>query len=79
MQLWSSLQEECMNASRTNEASPQQTGKNDWPRVSIVTPSFNQAMFLEETIRSVLPQEYPNLRAANQGLTEEDQCVLNSK
>src|SRR5688500_17087320 len=32
-----------------------------WPRITIVTPSYQQGRFLEETIRSVLPQGYPNL------------------
>lgn len=32
-----------------------------WPKISVVMVSFNQAQFVEEAIRSILDQHYPNL------------------
>jgi len=33
----------------------------DYPKISIITPSYNDSKFLEITINSVLSQNYPNL------------------
>jgi len=35
---------------------------NDWPKISIVMPSFNHVRFIERSILSVLNQSYPNLQ-----------------
>ena len=43
------------------EGTPPQYFKGNLPKITIVTPSFNQGEYIEETIRSILLQGYPNL------------------
>ncbi len=40
---------------------PARPDGSPWPSISIVTPTFNQGRYIEETIRSILLQGYPNL------------------
>ena len=40
---------------------PRPSPRPNWPRICLVTPSYQQAQFLERTMRSVLDQHYPKL------------------
>jgi len=52
--------------------------QSNLPTIGIVTPSFNQGEFLEETIRSVLLQGYPNLEyvVIDGGSTDDSLAII---
>jgi glycosyltransferase involved in cell wall biosynthesis len=49
------------SSSLQTSSNPPVTSPDRWPRISLVTPVFNSAHYLEAALRSVLSQQYPNL------------------
>jgi glycosyltransferase involved in cell wall biosynthesis len=57
------------------EGSPPIPPGDGWPQISVVVPSYQQGQFLEETIRSVLLQGYPDLELLVMDGGSSDQSV----
>lgn len=48
------------------------------PTVTVITPAYNQGIFLRDTIESVLSQDYPNIEllVLNDGSTDNTEAIL---
>ena len=57
---------------------PQQEKNEQYPKITIITPSFNQGEYLEDTLLSIIHQEYPNLELLvfDGGSTDDSKRIL---
>ncbi|MDR3406683.1 MAG: glycosyltransferase family 2 protein [Chthoniobacter sp.] len=57
---------------------PDSTDGLAWPKLTVITPSFMQGEFLEQTIRSVLLQGYPNIEyfILDGGSTDSSRAII---
>ena len=60
------------------ETEPFAATADDWPKITVVTPSFQQGDYLEETLRSVLLQNYPRLEfiVLDGGSTDNSPAII---
>jgi glycosyltransferase involved in cell wall biosynthesis len=56
------MKDEMSRVTEYNELNKSDRVAIEWPRISIITPSYNQGKFIEQTILSITRQEYPNLQ-----------------
>jgi glycosyltransferase involved in cell wall biosynthesis len=52
--------------------------EGDWPSITIALPSFNQGIYLEQCIRSIILQGYPNFtfHLRDGGSTDESEAII---
>ncbi|MEZ4858034.1 MAG: glycosyltransferase family 2 protein [Flavobacteriaceae bacterium] len=55
-----------------------QVMQQQYPKISVITPNYNQGAFLEQTLRSVLDQRYPNLEyiVIDGGSTDDSVTII---
>ncbi len=60
------------------QTAPFASSAEGWPKITVVTPSFQQGDYLEETLRSVLLQNYPHLEfiVLDGGSTDESSKII---